>query len=532
MTTESLFFSTSEKFEIVSFDKRDSILSIKIKSIQPTSCCPNCHVSTSKVHSYYFRKIKDLPAFENGVIITLQARKFYCCHPECILKVFTERFEKHFSPYRRGTYRLERLFLSAVLESSAKSAERLIRKMGVFVSDTTLLRIVDREPLPATYAPKILGVDDWAWKKRDKYGTVLVDLTNRKIIDLLIDREASTLEKWLKNNPGVVIISRDRYGKYIQGATSGAPDALQVADRWHLLKNLGEAIRKQLDREYSVLKELRDEVIAENKYNNKSKKGIKYQTVKNNPLDRYRERFREVKQLYSDGQSILSIAKRFKMSRQTVKKYIAIHSLPKKSSYNQLDKHMVYIKERLLQEPSLQLRDLWYELQQQGYNGAYTTLSENLKKAGVMMGKKSKIVQFPRLSDLLWTPSKASILFFKDVDALSNKQKNTLISLCEKSHTLTKALHLVRYFRFLMKTKAGNRLNEWISQAIDSGLKEIGGFAQSMKPDFQAIQNAFNLPWSNGPVEGNVNKIKTLKRQMYGRGGFQLLKRRLLLNSE
>lgn len=139
MTTENLFFSTSQQFEIVSFDKGDSLLNIKIKSIQPTSYCPNCRVLASKIHSYYYRKIKDLPAFEHKVIITLQARKFYCCHPECILKVFTERFEKHFFPYRRGTYRLERLFLSAVLESSAKSAERLIRKMGVFVSDTTLL---------------------------------------------------------------------------------------------------------------------------------------------------------------------------------------------------------------------------------------------------------------------------------------------------------------------------------------------------------------------------------------------------------
>ena len=145
--------------------------------------------------------------------------------------------------------------------------------------------------MPATYAPKILGVDDWAWKKRDRYGTVLVDLTNKKIIDLLIDREASTLEKWIKNNPGVVIISRDRYGKYIQGATNGEPNAVQpaagaVADRWHLLKNLGDAVRKQLNREYSVLKQVRDEVIAENKYNNRSKKGTKYQTVKNNrPID-------------------------------------------------------------------------------------------------------------------------------------------------------------------------------------------------------------------------------------------------------
>ncbi len=175
------------------------------------------------------------------------------------------------------------------------------------------------------------------------------------------------------------------------------------------------------------------------------------------------------------------------MSRQTVKKYIGIHSLPKKSSYNQLDKHMIYIKERLLQEPSLQLRELWYELQQQGYNGAYTTLSENLKKAGVIMGKKSKIVQFSRLSDLLWTPSKASILLFKDADALSVKQKNTLASICEKSHTLTKALQLVRHFRVLVKTKSGNQLNGWILQAIDSRLKDIGGFAQSMKQDFLSI---------------------------------------------
>ncbi|GLU57000.1 hypothetical protein Dfri01_64610 [Dyadobacter frigoris] len=187
--------------------------------------------------------------------------------------------------------------------------------------------------MPASYAPKIFGVDDWAWKKIDRYGTVLVDLTNRKIIDLLIDREALTLEKWLKNDPGVVIISRDRYGKCIPGATSGAPDALQpagaVADRWHLLKNLREAIRKQLDREYSVLKELRDEVIAENKFHTERKKDAECQIVKSISTDRYQARFTEVKQLYTDGQSILSIAKRVKMSRQTVKKYIAIHSLPK-----------------------------------------------------------------------------------------------------------------------------------------------------------------------------------------------------------
>ena len=123
-----------------------------------------------------------------------------------------------------------------------------------------------------------------------------------------------------------------------------------VADRWHLLKNLGEAVRKQLDREYSVLKELRDEVITENKLYN-DHKCARYQIVKNNPTDRCRERFREVKQFYAGGQSILSIAQKFKMSRQTVKKYIAIHSLPKKSSYNQLDKHLIYIRERLLQDP-------------------------------------------------------------------------------------------------------------------------------------------------------------------------------------
>ena len=327
------------------------------------------------------------------------ARKFYCRHPEYMSKVFTERFEKHFLPYKRITYRLERLLLSAVLESTAKSVERLADKMGVFVSDTTLLRIVQQEPLPATYTSKVLGVDDWAWKKRDRYGTVLIYLTNRKIIDLLIDREASTLEKWLKDNPSVFIISRDRYGKYIQGATNGAPDALQIADRWHLLKNLGEAVRKQLNRGYSVLQQVRDQVIAENKFHTEHKKGTKCQIVKSISTDRYPARFMEEKQLYADGQSILSIAKIFKMSRQTEKKDIAIHSLPKKSSYNQLDKHMIYIKERLLQEPFLQLRDLWYELQQQGYNGAYTTLSENLKKASVIMGKKSKNVQFPRLSD-------------------------------------------------------------------------------------------------------------------------------------
>ena len=532
MSTEKLIFSTSEKFKVVSVDRIADLANIYVKSVQERCHCPNCLEPSNGVHSHYTRKIKDLPAFGNRVVIYLKTHKFYCREPECPVKVFTERFADHFFTYKRITDRAERLLITTVIESGAKPTERLAIQMSIPVSDTTLLRWLKRKSMPALKIPVTLGVDDWAYKKRDRYGTVLVNLENRKIIDLLPDRESATLQKWLMDNPGVEIINRDRYGKYLQGATKGAPLAEQVVDRWHLLKNMGEALRKLLEQEYHVLKSIRNQEISSVTRDPKQPPA-RDRDRESNASDRQKEKFIQVKKLYAEGASIKSISRKFKMHRTTIRKYIALETLPRRyyKLPTQLEKYLPFIIERLNEEPKLLLRQLLEEIRAKGYNGAYSTLSDGLRYYGIKLGKGHICSKTPHLPDIFWRPSKTSYLFFRDTDQLNKGQLTLLKNLCNKSKKLATALKLIRYFRLIMKERRSEELVTWIEMATKSDISELTGFAKGLESDFKAIKNAFKLPWSNGPVEGNVNKLKTIKRQMYGRASFDLLRRRLLLTS-
>jgi len=375
MSTEKLIFSTSEKFKVVSIDRVADLANIYVKSLQEKCYCPNCFEPGYGVHSYYTRKIKDLPAFGNCVIIYLRARKFYCREPECPVKVFTERFTDHFASFKRFTSRAEKLLLTTVIELGAKASERLSLKMSLPVSDTTLLRWLKAYPIPILKVPVVLGIDDWAYKKRERYGTILVNLEDRRIHDLLPDRESQTVEKWLQDNPGVEIISRDRYGKYRQGATNGAPLAEQVVDRWHLLKNMGEALRKLLEREYHTLKSIRNQEIHSGTLYRKSLPS-RYINIESSASDRQKEKFRQVKILYAEGASIKSIAKKFRMHRTTIRKYISAEALPLRQYKlpTQLEKYLPHIIDKIKEDPRLSLRQLLNEIKEQGYTGAYSTL--------------------------------------------------------------------------------------------------------------------------------------------------------------
>ncbi|MFC3563721.1 ISL3 family transposase [Pedobacter jamesrossensis] len=254
MNASKVIFNNASQFKVVSVDSLADSFIIYISSKNRKSFCPNCEEASSKVHSYYTRKFADLPAFGKCSQIVLRARKFYCSTLECPLKVFTERYGDHFKPYQRRTDRLHNKLLNIAIESGGKSAERICSQLSIPTSDTTLLRIIEKKELPCNNGVIALGIDDWAIKKRERYGSILVDLTTNRPIGLLGDREENTVSEWLKKRTQVKIISRDRYSNYQSASTKGAPDAIQVTDRWHLLKNLGEAMRKILDREHLALK--------------------------------------------------------------------------------------------------------------------------------------------------------------------------------------------------------------------------------------------------------------------------------------
>lgn len=215
---------------------------------------PDCKTSGNSVHSFYFKTIKDLPAFGNAVCIHLKTRKFYCRNKDCDRKLYSERFDGYFTPYKRTSDRLREKLLKIVLLTGGNAGEKLCKTLNISVSSSTLIRLIHKQELKEPVSSEALGIDDWAFKKVINYGTAIVDLKQRRIIDLLPDREASTVENWLKSRPHVKIVTRDRFARYAKGVTNGLPKTTQVADRWHLLKNMGDALQKMLERKRQEIK--------------------------------------------------------------------------------------------------------------------------------------------------------------------------------------------------------------------------------------------------------------------------------------
>ncbi|WP_346283215.1 ISL3 family transposase [Bradyrhizobium sp. BRP22] len=180
------------------------------------------------------------------VEIRLHARRFRCANPQCPRRIFTERLPATVRPKARRTTRLGERQLAIGFAVGGEPGARLSHKLAMPVSGDTLLQMMHSAPLPDFVAPTV-GIDDWAWRRGQRYGTIICDLERNCGLDLLPDRKADSVARWLKRWPGIKVVARDRAGLYADGARCGAPDAVQVADRWHL-NSLGEALRHAVGR--------------------------------------------------------------------------------------------------------------------------------------------------------------------------------------------------------------------------------------------------------------------------------------------
>jgi transposase len=231
-----------EGMQIDQIQASENEVSITVIATHPTSCCPLCRHPSSSIHSRYRRTVRDAPCAGRCVQLALCVRKFFCRNPLCERKIFTERLPELVHPWAKMTIRYCQQLTSVGLATCGKGGTRLAARLGMHTSRQTLLRRIMALPDPPLGSIVYLGIDDFAFRRGCHFGTILVNLESHRVVDLLPDRKADTSAAWMRQQLDLMVVSRDRGGDYASAATQGAPQALQCADRFHLLKNLGEAL--------------------------------------------------------------------------------------------------------------------------------------------------------------------------------------------------------------------------------------------------------------------------------------------------
>lgn len=229
-------------FVVEETSNRDAELLIAVRPVTKTSSCPGCCKPSGRVHSRYRRSLADLPVAGRRVRLIAHVRRFYCDTVLCGRRIFAERFDANvLAPRARRTSRLEHIVHHLALALGGRPAASFARRLMLPVSNDTLLRVVRRRGRRPVLPPTVIGIDDWAWRRNQRYGTLICDLERRRTIALLPDREQATAEAWLSDQPQISVIARDRGGGYAVAAAKALPLATQVADRWHLMENASRA---------------------------------------------------------------------------------------------------------------------------------------------------------------------------------------------------------------------------------------------------------------------------------------------------
>jgi len=477
--------------------------------------------------------------------------RFFCDNNDCHYRTFAQRLPSIIKPYARRTERLKKRQLSIAFATSGEVGAWLLRVLGMPISHDTLLRMVRSAPEPEVTTPSVLGVDDWALRKGQRYGTILVDLEKRQPVDLLPDREATSLEKWLKSHPSVEIISRDRGNYYIKGATEGAPEAIQIADRWHLLKNLREALERLLEGKPDCLKAAAQEKLEEQSVTDaKTKEPVtvtataneepKQAPIKKGKLTqaekiqlqrhkRREERYNTVKRLQQEGHSIREIARRTQISRQTVTKYVKAEECPqypvgvkRKSS---LAPYKNYIRQRL-KEGCYRATRIYTELRKKGFRGSYATVARWVRGEKMQMPDDLK----PPKEVVPYSPRRGAWLLVKQKDEMTAEEESSLERMLQTDPTVACAYTFGQRFCSMIRERDCEALLPWLKEVAKSGIDTLTQFAKGIKQDINAVTNALCYEWSQGQVEGQVNRLKLIKRLMYGRANFDLLRKKVLFN--
>jgi transposase len=493
----------------------------------------------------------------------LLTRRFFCDNSQCRQRIFCERLPSVVGKYARRTTRLSEALTLIGFALSGEAGGRLTLQLGMRVSPDTLLRLVRKTALQNMPTPRVLGVDDFAFRRGRSYGTILVDLERRGAVDLLPDREQATLAKWLKAHPGIEIITRDRSRAYAEAIAEGAPDAVQIGDRWHILKNLYEALERLLTRQHHLIRQAVQpdspppqpmpeskpasiSLISKQSSSPRSLLQPKRAGVAEHRLRRL-ALYTEAIRLMEEGLSTEEIANQIGKSQRTVQRWLNEgefrHNVRRRRS--RLDSYLPFLTKRW-QEGCRNILQLWRELTERGYDGSYKSLhnymGRNFSPPPVLPalppppvqlvhhGRRVRRIHRRGSPPLIPPPSPRQTLWMLlKPEKIEEPEQEVTKRLIELSPEIKKAVKLAGHFYQLMKERKVGQLSTWIEEAKNSKIPELRAFVRGIENDRTVIETAMSHEWSNGQVEGQVHRLKLLKRQMYGRAKFDLLRAKVLL---
>ncbi|HWO58960.1 MAG TPA: ISL3 family transposase [Umezawaea sp.] len=489
------------------------------------AACSSCGVGSRRVHSRYDRRVADVPVAGRPVVLLLRIRRFFCDNGTCPAATFAEQVDGVTSPHARRSPQLRGMLESIGLAVAARAGARLAVRLGLVTDQDTFFRLVRAVPDPPIGTVTVLGVDDFALKRRHIYGTILLDMATHRPIDLLADRTADSLAEWLRAHPGVTIVCRDRAGAYAEGARLGAPDARQVADRWHLWHGLAGYVEKTIRQHRHDLRNPDHDIPtpapdpAVSLDVEQTAIAVDIDRVETQAVVvRIREHYQAVQQLLAQGESISGISRSLRLDRKTVRRFAQAANVEellikqRDGRPGPLERFKPYLRERWNQGCTT-ATVLLAEIREQGYTGSYPALTRYLRLFRTVGAAPPATPAPPKVRDVTrW--------MLQHPDDLDDRERGQLHEILARSSALERLAYHVTSFAEMMTGRHGERLDAWIAAVEADDFSQLHSFTAGLVRDRAAVVNGLTMEHNSGAVEGAVSHVKSIKRSMYGRAKF------------
>jgi transposase len=540
----------------------DDIL-IAIDSEETSAACPLCQGLSRKVHSRYHRRIRDLPWSGKSVVLQWSVRRFFCGQSGCPRQIFAERLPKLVGRHGRTSIKFNQALVNLGLECGGEGGRRLGHKQGIGTSGDTILRRLRAMLLEYQGEPRFIGIDDFAFRKGRRYGTVIVDHESGRVIDLLPERSVESTAAWLKERDLVEVVTRDRSSLYAAGISAGRPNAVQVADRFHLSLNLREAVVKLIKRHTSAviqaghgiaatapvlpLPSLPPAAAETSPLRLACPPTPQPATACAAPIDpsvscpqalskasqlvaqrrqRKFQRYEQINELIAGGMNISQVAKQVGVNRCTIHRLLNIGVFVEQPS-----SHRASTSNGSIDPFAAGLKQMWdagvhsgtelfRKIKAVGFTGTVNMVHRYIVPWREAGKATNRIVHI--------SPNRLSWLLLKQDIVRAPDEQKLIEKLTLDCQPVREAAELAREFSPTMKEGKSEGLLGWIARVQASAITELKTFADGLMEDWKAVKAAVELPWSNGRVEGHVNRLKLIKRKMYGRAKFDLLRIRVM----